>query len=182
MKSEKATTGDIILSLIIPGWGFLIGIIALIKREFKRGFTMILLSGFMIAVIIVLKFTDILNQPVTTANSSTSIEAELVAAANEVNRNTPSMIDPETRLDGAVAGPGLTFTYRYTLVTIEFSQIAPGVFEEKLAPFVEKSGCKSDQLKEFFNNNITVKYEYRDSKGIPVGTVELNKIRCIGIN
>jgi hypothetical protein len=37
MKLEKATTSDIILSVIIPGWGFMIGLIALIKAEPKRG-------------------------------------------------------------------------------------------------------------------------------------------------
>ena len=55
MKLEKATTGDIILSVIIPGWGVLIGLIALIKKELKRGFTMIGISALMIVVIAILR-------------------------------------------------------------------------------------------------------------------------------
>ena len=43
-KFEKATTGDIILTLILPGWGVLIGIIALIKGERKRARTIIVLG------------------------------------------------------------------------------------------------------------------------------------------
>lgn len=34
---EKATIGDIILSILLPGWGILIGIIALLKGEGTRG-------------------------------------------------------------------------------------------------------------------------------------------------
>lgn len=55
MKLEKATTGDIILSLIIPGWGALVGCFALIKKEFRRGLTMLGLSVLMIAVITALR-------------------------------------------------------------------------------------------------------------------------------
>ncbi len=55
VKLEKATTGDIILSVIIPGWGVLIGLIALIKKELKRGFTMIGISALMIVVIAILR-------------------------------------------------------------------------------------------------------------------------------
>ena len=49
-RLEKATIGDIALSVIIPGWGVLIGLIALVKREFKRGLTMIVLGAVMIAI------------------------------------------------------------------------------------------------------------------------------------
>lgn len=55
MKLEKSTTGDIVLSLIIPGWGILIRLIALIKMEFQRGLTMFGLSVMVIAVIAALR-------------------------------------------------------------------------------------------------------------------------------
>lgn len=55
MKLEKATTSDIVLSLIIPGWGFLIGLIALIKAEVKRGLTMLGISALMAFVIAALR-------------------------------------------------------------------------------------------------------------------------------
>lgn len=51
MKLEKATTGDIILSAIIPGWGGIIGLIAIAKKEFRRGLTMLSISAFMIIII-----------------------------------------------------------------------------------------------------------------------------------
>lgn len=55
MKLEKATTGDIVLSVIIPGWGGLVGLIALIKKEFRRGLTMLGISVLMIFVIAILR-------------------------------------------------------------------------------------------------------------------------------
>lgn len=55
MKLEKATTGDIVLSVIIPGWGVLIGLIALVKKEVRRGLTMLGISALMILVISALR-------------------------------------------------------------------------------------------------------------------------------
>lgn len=55
MKLEKATKGDIALSVIIPGWGVLIGLIALIKKEIRRGLTMLGISALMMLIISVLR-------------------------------------------------------------------------------------------------------------------------------
>lgn len=55
MKLEKATTGDIVLSVIIPGWGFLIGLVALFKKEVRRGLTMLGISVLIIITIVVLR-------------------------------------------------------------------------------------------------------------------------------
>lgn len=55
MKLEKATTGDIVLSVIIPGWGVLVGLIALVKTEARRGLTMLAISSLMIIVISILR-------------------------------------------------------------------------------------------------------------------------------
>ena len=51
VQFENATSGDIILSVIVPGWGVLVGIIALIKGETRRGWTMIGISVALIATI-----------------------------------------------------------------------------------------------------------------------------------
>lgn len=54
MKLKNATTGDIVLSAIIPGWGILIGLIALIKKEIRRGLTMLAISALMIVFVSIL--------------------------------------------------------------------------------------------------------------------------------
>jgi len=51
-RLPKATTGDIILSVLLPGWGVLIGLIALCKGEKKRAVTMIAIGVCILALII----------------------------------------------------------------------------------------------------------------------------------
>ena len=111
----------------------------------------------------------------------TAIEAELSAAANEVTRSAPKMLDADTRLDGAVAGPGLKFTFLYTLPNIESTKVAPGIFDAKIAPNVTNSACKSGPLKHFFDNNVSVFYSFRGKDGLQVGSVEVDRIKC-GLN
>jgi len=57
-KLGKATVMDIALSVIIPGWGVLIGLIALVKRESRRGLTMIGIGAVMILVYTVLNMSS----------------------------------------------------------------------------------------------------------------------------
>lgn len=54
VRYEKATIGDIILSLILPGWGFAIGLIALASGERVRAFTMFKIGGAMLVVYVLL--------------------------------------------------------------------------------------------------------------------------------
>ena len=53
--------------------------------------------------------SDAVQPPQTkTASHGNSLESQLLAVANEVTRSAPQIIDADTRLDGAVAGPGLS--------------------------------------------------------------------------
>jgi uncharacterized RDD family membrane protein YckC len=107
-----------------------------------------------------------------------SIEAELLSAAKDVARTAPKMIDADTRLDGATAGPGLTFTYLYSLPNIESSQVQPGAFDTHLAPKVKEAACASNKLKPFFDNHVEVQYEYRGKDGSRIGTIVLDRETC----
>lgn len=53
MKLKGATVGDIVLSIVLPIVRFIAGLIALIKREYKRSVTMLALSGGMLAILAV---------------------------------------------------------------------------------------------------------------------------------
>ena len=48
---RKATTPDLILSFFLPGWGLVIGLIALVKGEYRRGLTMILVFPIFLILI-----------------------------------------------------------------------------------------------------------------------------------
>ena len=55
----RATFLDIIISIILPGWGFIIGAFALlIKREKKRGATMMAIGVGVLVLIIAMRIFD----------------------------------------------------------------------------------------------------------------------------
>lgn len=54
-KLEKATTGDLVLSVLLPGWGVLVGLIALVKGEGKRAATMIGIGGAELVILLWLR-------------------------------------------------------------------------------------------------------------------------------
>ena len=51
----KATTTDIVISLILPGWGVIVGFIALLKGESRRAATMIAIGICVFVAIAALK-------------------------------------------------------------------------------------------------------------------------------
>ena len=55
-RFEKATTGDIILSVILPGWGILIGLMALCKGEKQRAKTMMGIGACLLVALILIGF------------------------------------------------------------------------------------------------------------------------------
>jgi len=54
-KLEKATTADIILSCLLPFWGLVVGVVALVKGESKRAGTMMLISGILLIALFALR-------------------------------------------------------------------------------------------------------------------------------
>jgi hypothetical protein len=49
-KLQTATVGDIVLSIILPGWGIIVGVIALVKGEVRRAGTMAAISIAVLAI------------------------------------------------------------------------------------------------------------------------------------
>ena len=181
-KLEKATVGDIVLSLILPGWGILVGLIALAKSEFRRSTTMI---GLSVAVIVVLVIWRSVSSSYSAASQTTvvshdpSIEEQLQSVANEVQQKAPVMVDADTRLDGARAGPGLLFTYLYTFPQMEAKRsVSKAQFEEQATPTLKTNACGNNALKPFFDHGVVVRYVYRDHNGVDLGTVTLTRDSC----
>jgi Zn-dependent protease with chaperone function/Tfp pilus assembly major pilin PilA len=110
-------------------------------------------------------------------SDSHAIENELAAAAKEISRTAPKKVDEDTLLDGAIAGPGLKLTFLYTLPNIETAQISAEAFNS-FAPSVIKSACATAQLKSFFDNNVTISYEYRGKDGSRIGAVDVDRSKC----
>jgi Zn-dependent protease with chaperone function len=114
--------------------------------------------------------------PVSAA--SEPIEAALRAAADTITRGAPQWPDPETRLDGATAGPGRRFTYRYTLPRFRGEHVPRGTVEAVLSPKITADACDSGQLRYFLDNDVTLAFEYRGSDGRDLGRVEVTRASC----
>ncbi len=55
-RLEKATPGDIVLSVALPGWGIVVGLMALAKGEKKRAKTMIAIGACGVAIVLLMVF------------------------------------------------------------------------------------------------------------------------------
>jgi len=109
-----------------------------------------------------------------------SPEQQLQEAATSVNRKTPVMVDNETRLDRAEAGPGLLFTYHYTLMNIRKAAVDPGRLDEvvrgTMRETLRSKVCTS--LKSMLDLNATIRYHYLDEDGADLVTLAFSQADC----
>ena len=114
----------------------------------------------------------------TPLNSARSLEKKLAEIAGQTNQAAPANIDPNTRLDGARAGPGLRLTTTYTLVNAESDGINSTTFAAKLIPVVKTASCKNPDLRALIDQGVVVVLEYRGNDGSPIGTLSVNRDTC----
>ena len=111
-------------------------------------------------------------------NSTRALERKLAEIAGQANQAAPANIDPNTRLDGARAGPGLRLTTTYTLLNPESEGISSTTFDTKLAPAVKKVSCNNPDLRPLIDQGVVVVLEYRGNGGDPIGTLSINRDTC----
>jgi hypothetical protein len=110
-----------------------------------------------------------------------AIGRRLSEIAAQANMAAPADIDPNTRLEGVKAGPGLKLTSTYTLLNPESQGIDSTTFETKLVPVVKEGSCKNPDLGPLINRGVVVVLEYRDKDGKPMGTVSVDRNTCASI-
>ncbi|MGX1927768.1 hypothetical protein [Flagellimonas sp. 2504JD4-2] len=92
-------------------------------------------------------------------------ETELKKAAVELNQQTPMQIDQFTRLDSAGTKGKTNFTYYYTLVEMEKSEVNLDTVNKYIRPDIIENVKKNPDLKIFRDNGVTMDYKYFDKKG-----------------
>jgi len=112
------------------------------------------------------------------SNSVQLLKKRLAEIAGRANQAAPAFIDPNTRLDGARAGPGLRLTSSYTLVNPESEGINSTTFETKLTPVVKNASCNNSELRPLIDQGVVVILEYRGLDGNPIGTISINRDTC----
>lgn len=107
-----------------------------------------------------------------------TLQRRIAQIAGQANGAAPAVIDPNTRLDGARAGPGLRLTVMYTLVNAESNGVDRATFEPLLTPTIKENGCTNPDLRPLIDQGVVVVLEYRGKQGDPIGTVNINRETC----
>lgn len=118
------------------------------------------------------------NPQTAQANSTRALTRRLSEIAGQANQAAPANVDPDTRLDGAKAGPGLKLTTTYTLLNSESDGINSTTFEAKLAPVIKKGSCTNPELRPLIDRGVVVVLEYRGNDGNPIETLSINRDTC----
>jgi hypothetical protein len=107
-----------------------------------------------------------------------TLQRKIAQIAGQANGAAPALVDPNTRLDGARAGPGLRLTVMYTLVNAESNGVDGATFEPSLAPTIKENSCANPDLRPLIDQGVVVILEYRGKQGAPIGTVNIDRGTC----
>jgi hypothetical protein len=107
-----------------------------------------------------------------------TLQRRVAQIAGQANGAAPAVVDPNTRLDGARAGPGLRLTVMYTLVNAASNGVDSATFEPLLAPTIKENGCANPDLRPLIDQGVVVVLEYRGKEGDAIGTVNINRATC----
>ncbi|WBA10764.1 hypothetical protein [Salinivibrio kushneri] len=147
--------------------------------------------GGIIGLIVVLVFSGIggqVGKEVGKAAFSPSkpTEQEIMAklaegfevAAKQINDSAPTMVDEETRMDGASAGPGALLTYHYTFPNYASSDIDSGVIQSDVLPSVMSSVCSSKEMKPSLQYGGKYTYSYSGNDGVLIDEFTIDRNDC----
>jgi len=98
--------------------------------------------------------------------SQPTFDKVMMAAASEINKSCPIMVDQETRLDNAIALPENSLQYNYSLINMESADVNPEELKTYIEPGIVNLVKTSPDMKIYRENKTTIIYNYRDKKGV----------------
>lgn len=105
------------------------------------------------------------------------LQAEMFAAADQINADAPIMIDEDTRLESASAADR-RFRYNYTMVSYEADELDPEVFASHMWPQLKSAVCTQEEMAVFMDNRIPVIYAYYGKEGREIATLTVEHTDC----
>ena len=108
-------------------------------------------------------------------------EKALAKVTSEINQKLPRMVDPETRLDQIVTGPGKSIVYRYTLVNFAKGEVPdPSRIAKVVRPKVLDRYRSDKDLKRVRESGLVLHHKYFDKygtflAGFQVGPADLRR-------
>ena len=94
-------------------------------------------------------------------------ETSLQRAAEDLNKGLPRMVDNSTRFAAATAGPGLKFSYVYTLLHASEKHPDGAAFKQGMRTKLIATYRGNPKMKNYREHNVELVYRYRDEAGAP---------------
>lgn len=114
----------------------------------------------------------------TAQETAHSIFVGFTQAAEQINSRSPQMVDADTRLDRASAGPGAQLTYHYTFTSFKAVDIDREYLLRTYRPRIVQSVCNDAAMVTSMNLGATYFYLYNSSDGLPVLDFKVTQFDC----
>jgi hypothetical protein len=98
--------------------------------------------------------------------SMPSYDKALAAAASELNKTCPMMVDKDTRFDNAIALPNNVFQYNYTLVNATKDMVDTMQAQSILEPIMINYVRSNPEMSIQREHKTTLSYYYKDKEGV----------------
>jgi hypothetical protein len=107
-----------------------------------------------------------------------SLDQQIAAAADRINRQLPIAIDQNTELV-AVGGLAGTLQYNYRLVRVSESDADTAALLAILRPKVRNHACSAPELrKTFLDRGVTVRFAYADKDLHRLFSIDVSVLDC----
>lgn len=107
-------------------------------------------------------------------------EESLRSTARDINKMGPMFVRSDNRFDSAKAGPGLMFTYEYTMTAMRRSQLSsPDLerFRQSEQDRLFTAACRGSLIRMMMTAEI-LRAHYSDRDGVELATAEVKRADC----
>ncbi len=101
----------------------------------------------------------------------------LMQISSEINKNTPMMVDKDTRLDNTI-GINNKITYMYTLINVEKDELDIDALNNEFSVQLKNKVCSSKDLEIFLKDGVTLVYSYSDKNGLSIKKFNIKPAEC----
>ncbi len=140
------------------------------EKKSSKTKTIITTIVTIVAISIGSKFGQYLLTPKVT------FDEQLLKISETVNMNCPMMVDSDTRLDNTATLPGKTLAYNYTLINYTIDDLDADALNTELKPGIVNNVKTNPDMKNFRNNEVTLKYIYKDKDGIFITSIVVQPV------
>ena len=98
-------------------------------------------------------------------NNDNSIDKEMKAIADELNKTCPVQVDEYTVLENTVALPGKVFQYNYKLIGLDKSEVNLDTVRKYVYPGILENIKTNPSMEPQRKRDVTFKYYYKDKNG-----------------